>query len=123
MPSLSVLDWLGIIGFILTVLTTLAMKNKDIRLAIIRVSFLFKLLKFVAFFVLPVWGLYVLFVLIFYPGLIALQYDLWTRLLLVVVVIGAILSDIRDVLNADKRSQASLEFKESLNKTIKAGEE
>jgi Trk-type K+ transport system membrane component len=98
MSSLSWSDWLtiigfiiGVIGFILAVLTALAMKNKDIRLAIVRMRFLFKLLKFVAFFVLPVWGLYVLFVLIFYPGVFQYQYGVWPRLLMIVVVTGAVL--------------------------------
>ncbi len=128
MSSLSWSDWLtiigfiiGVIGFILAVLTTLAMKNKDIRLAVVRMRFLFKLLKFIAFFVMPVWGIYVIIVLIFYPPVS--HYGLWPRLLLLVVALGTVLSDIKDVINADKRSHASLEFKESLNNVIKAGEE
>ncbi len=56
MSSLSWSDWLtiigfiiGVIGFILAVLTTLAMKNKDIRLAVVRMRFLFKLLSLLHF--------------------------------------------------------------------------
>ena len=123
MSGLSFSDWLGIIGLIIAVLTALAIKNKDIRLAVVRMRFLFKVLKFIAFFVLPVWGIYVIFILIFYPGLFSSHYGFWPRLLLLVVTLGAVLSDIKDVFNADKRSHASLEFKESLNNVIKAGEE
>src|SRR5205823_701629 len=103
MSSLSWQDSLAIIGFIITViglflalLTLLALKNKDLRLIVVRTHFLFKLVKFVAFFVLPVWGLFVLFVLLFYPGIVQAQYGILPRLLMMVVVIGAVSSDIRD---------------------------
>jgi hypothetical protein len=127
MSSISWQDWLAIIGFIIGVigffLTTLAMKNKDIRIVVVRTRSLFRLVKFVTFFILPVWGLYVLFVLLFNPGIVQAQDGAWLRLLIIFVVIVGVSSDIRDVLNEDKRAKASLEAKESLNNFIEAGEE